>query len=54
MNTATQAPTTCPATGRSASVCIDQSHAACYSAHRESVELDRKVEREMRRTDPTY
>ena len=34
----------CPATGRSASACLDSTHVACYAGHRASVALDRKVE----------
>lgn len=44
----------CPATGRSASVCLDPTHAACYAGRRESDALDRKVEQQQRRIDPSY
>ena len=37
----------CPATGRSASVCADQSHLACWAGRRSSIELDLKVEAEL-------
>lgn len=33
----------CPATGRSAGVCADQTHTECYTGHRESVALDRRL-----------
>lgn len=46
--------TNCPATGRSASVCEDQTHSACYVGAAESVRLDRKVEAEQRRLDGGY
>lgn len=44
----------CPATGRSASVCADQSHVACWIGLHESMTLDAKVEAAHRATDPTY
>lgn len=37
-------PTRCPASGRTATWCEDQTHFACYAAQRESVALDRRVE----------
>lgn len=39
----------CPASGRTAKWCTDQTHVACYAAHRESVALDRKIEIGMAR-----
>ena len=44
----------CPATGRSASVCADQSHGRCYQGARESATLDRRVETAFRRMDRSY
>ena len=44
----------CPATGRSASVCADQSHATCYMQARHGRALDKALEREMRRIDGSY
>lgn len=44
----------CPATGRSASVCADQSHTECWAGRPVSDALDRKVEAEYRRLDGTY
>lgn len=41
----TQGPEKCPASGRTARWCLDQTHTLCWAALHESVTLDRKVER---------
>jgi hypothetical protein len=46
--------TKCPATGRTAKWCTDQTHAACSAAAAESRAIDVKVEAELRQIDRTY
>lgn len=47
MNTQTATQTdaeACPASGRTARWCLDQTHAACYAAIAEAARLDSKIE----------